>query len=367
MKVAVITRHAISNYGSLLQAYATQKVFEKMDTNCEIIDYIREDESYRNHEKTLLKRKTNWYKNPFKRFIYLALRQPESIFSGRMFEHERKKYLKLTSRYTSLQQLMDRPPLADLYVTGSDQVWGPTEDGSHDPAYCLVFTPECAKRISYAASFGRTVMMPEIKMYYAKHLKRYNTIAVREDSAVELMEKLGIRAEQVVDPTLLLSADEWRKISIQKSKRKYILVYQLHNDPKLGEYAQKVAADKKLPLLRISTHLHQITRPGKLIWNPSIAEFIDYIDCAECLITDSFHGTAFAINLNTQFVEVLPNNNTGTRNQSILKLTNLENRILKNENDIELASIPIDFVPVNQIIEFERKRSLKLLRNMIEE
>ena len=98
MKVAVITRHAISNYGSLLQAYATQKVFEKMDTNCEIIDYIREDESYRNHEKTLLKRKTNWYKNPFKRFIYLALRQPESIFSGRMFEHERKKYLKLTSR-----------------------------------------------------------------------------------------------------------------------------------------------------------------------------------------------------------------------------------------------------------------------------
>ena len=109
-----------------------------------------------------------------------------------------------------------------------------------------------AKRISYAASFGRTVMMPEIKMYYAKHLKRYNTIAVREDSAVELMEKLGIRAEQVVDPTLLLSADEWRKISIQKSKRKYILVYQLHNDPKLGEYAQKVAADKKLPLLRIS-------------------------------------------------------------------------------------------------------------------
>ncbi len=367
MKVAVITRHAISNYGSLLQAYATQKIFEKMGNDCKIIDYVREDESYQNHEKTLLKQKPNWYNNPLKRFLYLVLRQPESILSGRMFERERKKYLKLTQQYTSLQQLIDTPPFADLYVTGSDQVWGPTEDGSYDPAYCLAFTPDYAKRISYAASFGRTTMVPEIEMYYSKYLKKYRSISVRENSAVELMEKLGIIAKQVVDPTLLLSADEWRKIGTKKSKGKYILIYQLHNDPKLGEYAQKVAKNKRLPLIRISTHLHQITRPGKLIWNPSIAEFIEYIDCAECLITDSFHGTAFAINLNTQFVEVLPNNNTGTRNQSILKLTNLEDRILKDENDFALASIPIDFVPVNQIIEVERNRSLKLLKKMIEE
>lgn len=367
MKVAVITRHAISNYGSLLQAYATQKIFEKLGNSCEIIDYIREDESYKNHEKTLLKQKPDWNNNLIKRLIYLALRQPESIFSGRMFATERIKYLKLTKNYDSFQQLRNNPPVADLYVTGSDQVWGPTEDGSHDPAYCLAFTPDYAKRISYAASFGRTAMTEETAAYYTYNLKRYAAVAVREDSAVELTRQFGIKAEQVLDPTLLLSADEWRKLSGKNKSSKYVLVYQLHNDPKLGEYAKKVANAMGLPLIRISTHLHQITRQGKFIWNPDIAEFISYIDGATCMITDSFHGTAFAINLNTPFVEVLPNNSTGTRNQSILKLTGLSNRILRDTEDVALASQVIDFKPVNQIIEIERQRSIDVLKTMIGE
>ena len=99
MKVAVITRHAITNYGSLLQAYSTQKVIESLGHSCEIIDYIRADESYREHEKTLLKRKPNWYSNPLKRMLYLALREPESIAAGKKFEKERKEILNLTRLY----------------------------------------------------------------------------------------------------------------------------------------------------------------------------------------------------------------------------------------------------------------------------
>lgn len=367
MRVAVITRHAISNYGSLLQAYATQVTLEKMGHQCKIIDYIREDESYQNHEKTLLKQKPNWNNSPLKRLVYLALRQPESVFSGKQFEKERKKYLELTRRYASFSELEKNAPEADVYVTGSDQVWGPTEDGSHDPAYCLAFTAEKVKRISYAASFGCTVMTEDVKRYYAEHLQRYSTVTVREDSAVELTGKMGIVSEQVLDPTLLLSAEEWRALGHKKLKGKYVLVYQLHNDPTLGEYAKRVAKAKGLSLIRISTHLHQVTRSGKFVWNPSISEFISYVDQAECLITDSFHGTAFAINLNTQFVEVLPNNSTGTRNQSILKLIGLENRILRDREDVSLASEIIDFESVNRIIGCERTRSLGLLKKMIEE
>lgn len=367
MKVAVITRHAISNYGSLLQAYATQKIFEKLGNSCEIIDYIREDESYKNHEKTLLKQKPDWNNNLIKRLIYLALRQPESIFSGRMFAKERNKYLKLTKHYDSFQQLKNNPPVANLYVTGSDQVWGPTEDGSHDPAYCLAFTPDYAKRISYAASFGRSAMTEETAAYYAYNLKRYAAVTVREDSAVELTKKLGIKAKQVLDPTILLTAEEWRILSKTKNRGKYVLVYQLHNDPNLGEYAKKVANAMGLPLIRISTHLHQITRQGKFVCNPDIAEFISYIDGATCMITDSFHGTAFAINLNTPFVEVLPNNSTGTRNQSILKLTGLSDRILLDNEDVALASQVVDFAPVNKIIATERQRSIDVLMSMVNE
>ena len=100
MKVAVITRHAITNYGSLLQTIATQRVIEKMGHSCEIIDYIRDDESYKRHELTLLKRKPEWFNNPLKRMLYLFLRQPESIIAGKKFEIEQKKWLTLSRRYT---------------------------------------------------------------------------------------------------------------------------------------------------------------------------------------------------------------------------------------------------------------------------
>ena len=99
MKVAVITRHAITNYGSLLQALATQTVVENMGHCCEIIDYIRDDEHYSQHEKTILKRKPGWNNNLIKRTLYLLLRQPESVLAGKRFEKAQRKYLKLTERY----------------------------------------------------------------------------------------------------------------------------------------------------------------------------------------------------------------------------------------------------------------------------
>ena len=72
MKVAVITRHAITNYGSLLQAFATQYVIEELGHICKIIDYVRDDESYLHHEITLLKQKPNWNNNLIKKILYLA-------------------------------------------------------------------------------------------------------------------------------------------------------------------------------------------------------------------------------------------------------------------------------------------------------
>lgn len=367
MKVVVITRHAISNYGSLLQAMATQQVIESLGHSCEIIDYIREDESYLNHELTLLKRKPNWYNNPIKRMIYLALRQPESVKAGRKFEKQQAKYLKLTKRYTSPEELKKGKPIADVYMTGSDQVWGPVENGTYDSSYCLGFTDDNDKRIAYAASFGHTEMTKKLQAYYKKWLSKYNHIAVREDSAVSLLKDMGIDTLQVLDPTLLFDSNYWEKYCNPiNTKGKYVLIYQLHNNKKLGEYAKKVAKAKGLPLIRISASFHQIIREGKMVWAPDLGEFLSYVKNAECMITDSFHGTAFAINFNTPFVEVLPNNNTGTRNVSILKLTGLSDRVLKDENDVALADKQIDFSYANKVLAEKRKESINVLKMMIE-
>ena len=364
MKVSVITRHAIANYGSLLQAFATQKVLENLDYDCEIIDYIRDDESYKQHEKTLLKRKEEWNNNPIKRAMYLLTRQPESVKAGKRFEKERKELLNLSERYTNSKALKDNPPAADIYMTGSDQVWGPVANGTYDDSYCLSFSK--GKKIAYAASFGHTEMTEELKDYYKKWLTQYNSIAVREDSAVEILKGLGINSSQVLDPTLLLEKEYWKEYLLPIKEKKYILVYQLHNDKKLGEYAKKVAKEKGLPLIRVSASFHQITREGKFKWCPKLGEFLSYVDNAECVITDSFHATAFSINFNTPFVEVLPNNKTGTRNLSILNLTKLTDRVLKDFNDTKLADKEIDFSYANSVIEEQRKHSINILKEMLE-
>lgn len=367
MKVVVITRHAITNYGSLLQAFATQRIIENLGHSCEIIDYVREDETYRNHEKTLLARKPEWNRNPLKKMAYLALRQPESIVSGKRFASERNRYLNLTKRYISKEQLTQDKPVADVYMTGSDQVWGPVEDGSYDSTYCLSFTNDSDIRIAYAASFGRADMSPKLKDYFKKWLDRYKCIGVREDSAVKLLDEIGVEAVQVLDPTLLLSKELWSYYMTPVKAQSYVLIYQLHNDKKIGAYARKVADIMKLPLIRISPSFHQISREGKFVWCPSMGEFLSYIKNAKCVITDSFHGTAFAINFHTPFVEVLPNNSTGTRNISILKMTGLSNRILETDDDVALAKKPIDFSKVEHILAEKRIKSIEQLKRMIED
>ena len=367
MKIAVITRHAIVNYGALLQTIATQQVIEQLGHRCQIIDYIREDETYYNYEKTVLRSKDRWKNSAWKRAIYLALRMPPSVIAGKKFEKERKKRLALTPAYSSPEQLEQELPDADVYVTGSDQVWGPVADGSVDCAYLLSFVPDYKRKLSYAASFGRAKLTEDMQAYYKQWLSRYDQITVREDSAVELIKDMGLSATQVLDPTLLLSKDYWDTYTARPKTGKYVLVYQLHNDKSLGAYAKKVAKSMGLPLIRISPTFHQVFRQGRLVFAPSLEKMLTYIKHAECVITDSFHGTVFAMTFNTPFVEVLPNNNTGTRNLSILKLTGLEDRILTDHNDIELADKPIDYARVNRKLELEREKSLSVLKSMIQD
>mgnify|MGYP000075632299 FL=1 len=368
MKVAVITRHAITNYGSILQSIATQKMISKLGHSSVIINYIREDENYKNHEKTLLNRKSSWNNNFFKRTIYLILRQPFSVYSGKRFEKYQKDYLKLTDLCTNKNEIENECTDVDVFMTGSDQVWGPMENGEYDDAYCLSFVGNNKKKIAYAASLGRTDMNDDLRSYFKHWLSRYTKSSVIEDSAVEILDSLGIQADQVLDPTLMLGRDEWKEfLDKDFNKGKYILVYQLHNDEKLSTYAKKVSEKTGMPLIRISASFHQLLRGGKFQYLPTINEFLSYIDNAECLITDSFHGTAFAINLNTTFVEVLPNNKTGTRNLSILRLTHLEDRILTDINDVGLAKNKIDYTKVNKILKEKQIESMKILKNMIED
>ena len=366
MKVSIITRHGVGNYGSLLQSMATQNILNILGFESEIINYRRNDEDYLNLTKTQLASKPEWNKNYIKRFIYRLLREPESILAGKSFDKWRNKYLKLTQKYTEYEQLQKMPPQADIYMTGSDQVWGAIGSDDYDKAYFLDFVSEDKKRIAYAASFGKTNFTEDIINSYSEWLSRYDSISVREKSAVEIIKNMGLgEVSQVLDPTLLITSDEWSEYIDSEIRGKYVLVYQLHKNKLLDRYAIEFAKKADLPLLRISPSIHQINRGGKFVYLPDVGKFLSYIKNAEYMITDSFHGTAFAINFNTQFVDILPGK-TKTRNQSILELTGLTDRILTNADDFGFIDKKIDFTRVNTILKKERENSINILKGMLE-
>lgn len=364
MNVKVITRHAPSNYGSLLQSIATIKTIERLGHACQIIDYIRNDERGLKAITTPLSNKKEWSGNILKRIAYILLRYPEEHIAERKFERMRSKYLKLTERCTNITELSNLT--ADVFMTGSDQVWGPTLNGKYDEAYFLSFVRN-TKKTAYAASFGRTEFTLSTISQYKKMLSKYDDIAVREDSAVELLDNMHIRCVgQVLDPTLLLTGDEWRAFIKNDHiiQGKYVLVYQLHNNPVLSDYAVRFAEHVGLPLYRVSPTFHQFKRGGHFLYLPELSDFLSYIKDCTYFITDSFHGTAFALNFNKQFIEILPNNKTGSRNQSILRLTGLEDRIINDYNDFSICNRVIDYDRVNSILENERMKSIDILKKL---
>lgn len=369
MEVNVITRHAPANYGSLLQSIATQKVLEKVGVENKIIDYIPKEETGVRIAFTQLKGKKSWNCNPLKKMAYILGRELENLIMYHKFERMRKKYLNMTEHFSTEQELVGFAAESNsIFMTGSDQVWGPVSTGVYDPVYFLEFVSEEKKKIAFASSFGKASFSETDIRKYKKMLSRYSNIAVRENSAVEMLYDMGIEARQVLDPTLLVTSEKWEEYISDKDipKEEYVLVYQIHNNPELDRYAIKFAEKVGLPLRRVSPLLHQVRRGGKFIYLPDIGQFLALIKNANYMVTDSFHGTAFAVNFNTQFVEVLPNTGTASRNQSILKLLGLENRIVKDNNDFCFISQMIDYTIVNQRLIEERNRTMSVLKQILE-
>lgn len=366
MKVGFITRHAVANYGSILQSYAMQETIKNLGYESEIINYIRNDENGKNIGKTMLNRSRFWNKNLITRFVYNILQTPNYTNSFNRFSEFRRELLKETKEYNSLEQLKSDCPNEDVYCTGSDQVWGKIGDDDFDKAYFLDFVPDDKKCISYASSFGKEKINKRLEQNLPKLLKKYNKILVREDSAVKLLGDKGISSEQTIDPVYLLDKKQWNKmIGNTKYSKKYILVYQLHNNKKFEKYCKEFAKKVNLPLIRISISWLYMFRPGKLVLLPTPQEFMAYFRDAEYVITDSFHGTSFSLIFNKKFVDILPGE-TSTRITSILNLTGTQDRILSNYNDFETIKKEIDYKEVNAIVERERQNSIKLLKEAIE-
>lgn len=362
MKVSVITMHAVKNYGSVLQTYATQTVLNSLGCETEIINYIRKKNLDSNLADTWTANDHGIKKVIKKAILYPTITRWKKVFGGYLREN-----INLSEHtYSSTEDFIHNPVVSDVYCTGSDQVWNSGWNQGIEGPFFLNFAPETATKISIAASIGKTELAENEIAAIMPMLKRYNAISMREMSGVDIVKGMGIsNVKFCLDPTLLLSKEKWLNHAMGiKVPEKYILVYQLNHDGKFDDYAVEVAKRKKLPLLRVCTRYDQQRLPGKAIIIPEIQQLLTLISKAELVITNSFHATAFCINLNKNFISIYPNEYS-CRLGDALAMFGLQRRHLEDYEQYELADEVIDFNPVNEILEQKRKESMAVIKYML--
>ena len=368
MKISVITLHRIFNYGSVFQSYATQKVLQDLGHTPEFVDYFPE----RITKKRIfigysLMLHPTWPGKLKCIIVYFPLRLLNMIIFNRFV----KRYLNVSpKKYYSLEELKKNPPEADIYMTGSDQVWNSYYNEYVDPVYFLDYAPEGKPRIAYAASFGKTKLDEQEMQQTKPYISKYKAISTREAQATEILKDLGFdHGVAVLDPTLLLQKQDWQKFVLpRKNKERYLLIYSILSYQQLLEYARAVAKALDLKIYLIGMGYWAEKQVDKTLRFRTPEQFISLFEHADYIITDSFHGTAFSINLNKPFICASPPS-FNIRLINILEKTGLKNRmVISGEKfDLDNALSSIDYTCVNEKLNTEREKSIDFLKEALKD
>lgn len=353
-KIATVTFHMAWNYGAILQTYALQQAIRGLGYDSEVWNYDC---------KKISDCYSTWDASGLKAFIKTLFMYHSKSQKDKKFRRFVAKNIGLTDKITKNNQA-EIAKQYDAFIAGSDQVWNYKLTGG-DGAYFLDFVPERRKRLSYAASFGIKEIPEDKKSFYQKNLMGMGHISVREKTAASMIEELCNRkAEVVLDPVFLQTAEQWRKIMPPKKEKGYIFVYMpgMHTI----ESAVNLARRKGLKIIYCSYDI-SLRNPKKNVGDIRLSlgpdEFLSLLDGAEYVVTGSFHATAFSLILQKKFfVEVPPM--VGSRITDLLTTFDLRNRIFDHESSLE--DNEIDWSEVEQKMNQLRKQSLMSLQHSIE-
>lgn len=354
-KTAIITWHHYPNFGSALQAYALHHYINSHGGDATLINYRKGGypSLYR-----------------FRRYVGLFDKFIPKVISDKLhyrfirFEAEEFKQTRLIIDEISLNSLNSE---FSTFICGSDQIWAPNV--LHEP-YLLSFVNDNKERYSYAASIGLSILPREKIEIYSKHLSRFNAISVREEHGAALLKSVfNLDATVVLDPTLLLDKNEWDKLSGKQFRNEsYLFCYFLGEN----ELHRKLVEDcaKKMGIKVICASRFPMDVRPSFTTDKDVGprEFLGYIECAELVVTDSFHGLCFSINFNKNFyvVERFVSGdpiNQNSRIYNILSKLNLMDRLI--------SAIPekiqnINYEEVNKELELLRSSSKRFLHNVCE-
>ncbi len=361
--ITVITLQNIRNYGSVLQALATQTLFESLGCQVDFINYWRTDTLNLWAKASRLKRNEGFVK----KLITAIILAPTHFRQNYVFGKFLRQYLHVQKqKITTTEDFKKIPITSDIYCTGSDQTWNSEWNEGLIPGLFLDFVPDNIKKIAYSSSMGKTKFDTWEKEQTQKLLSRYNFISVREQAAVEAIKDLKLSATHVLDPTLQMTKNYWLSLSsnIKIRREEYILVYQLNKNIEFDKYAEEYARRTGFKLYRLCFNYTQVRQSGNSLLLPRVEDFIAYIANAKCVITDSFHATAFSVNLNTPFISIYPKE-FSSRIASLLELTGLTERHLSSYDDFSYIDKKLNFSHANDILESQRQKAIDFLKKAI--
>lgn len=382
-KIGVCACYNTKNYGSMLQSLATGKMLEKLGYPYEFIRYTRKPtvglilkSLDRIPEIVKRKRLNAERQRALSKYPDVAsgIKRRNACFDSFM----NQTFTNMSPAYDTFEQLTQAARGYDAVMVGSDQLWRP--EGYSTGFYNLMFVPNEIPKIAYATSFGVS-QIPERKKKIAKtFLNRIDHISVRELRASEMIKELiGRDVPTVVDPTLLFTGEEWKKIIPPKTivDDKYIFCYLLGDNPQHRMWVKELGQQTEYKIVTIP-HLDEFVESDIAFgdyrfYDVGPAEFVNLIRNAEYVCTDSFHGTVFSILNHKQFVTFNryadgSRNSRNSRIESLLSQTGLEKRrmIRKEQNIVNLVLAELDYEGVDAKLNQMRSRSVDYLRGALE-
>ena len=379
MKIGIITHPIIYNYGGILQNYALQQVLKNMGHEVYTLDKHIET-AFKTKVLSLGKRSLLKLTGKNVKFRGWQTKEESNIINSntRSFVEQ---YITTTNSIianSEVNKLHEKYRL-DAYVVGSDQVWRRNEARGNDLEFLSFLEHnKDVKKIAYAASFGVSEweFKEEETIKFKRLAQLFDAISVREDSGVQLCENyLKVEAQHLIDPTMLLLKDNFVSLveaaNINNSKGN-LFTYVLDRSKEKKEVIKKISDElgmnpfEVMPEQNYKMDLEDNFDIHKCVF-PKIEQWLRAFMDAEYVITDSFHGTAFAIIFNKPFISIVNKRRGASRFYSLLKTFGLENRAISEEDSIDLNLIKeqIDFTKVNKILFDEREKSMRFLKEVL--
>lgn len=356
IKVCTLTHHTVPNYGAILQAYALQKILDKLEINNEILNY-RSERVERAYYRSFFKCKG--IKEKIKFFLYYKSRK-----KYKKFDQFVNKNLKLSNIYLK-EDLEKANKYYDLFISGSDQVWN-LRIHQGDTTYMLDFVNDDEKKSSYAASFGYEFIPENFLDISKKLISRYKYLLVREKSGERIIKDMHIskKVKIVSDPTILLEKDDYSKFVNNDKEEEYILFYDLLGSIKLKQFTKRLAEEKKMVIKCINTS-YKKEKDMENLFYAGPHEFLNLIAKAKYVVTSSYHGIIFSLIFNKCFFYGL-NDKVLNNNSRIIDLAEYIGFSSQNVDQTDI-NFNINYEKINEKIEKFRNYSIDILKQMIEE